>query len=160
MGRIYTDDPATNAIIERELRYGQTIWVEVWAACIIIGIGYLLLQDSVIFAAPSFSVIRTFVDETTAGWIGLTIGVFRLVALKINGTFRRSPIIRMIGSCGGFFFFAAFAAGLYLNSASTGIVTYSFLALAELHALGRAAADAFTLDSFGERARRRTVESQ
>ncbi|KQP34709.1 hypothetical protein ASF27_01760 [Methylobacterium sp. Leaf102] len=70
---------------------------------------------------------------------------------------RETSIIRTIGCIGGFLFWLAIAFGMVLAvpPLSTGIAVYTVLAMAELHASGRAAGDMAAEDSLGIRRRRR-----
>lgn len=154
----FTGDPAVDAIITREIRYGESRWSEIWASMIMTLFGCVLLADGDTFAiSKSFGVIREFVDEDAAGVIALAVGAVRLVALYVNGNHYRSPLVRVAGCAGGFLFWSAIAAGFFLTAPpyTTGLAVYPILALAELHSSGRAARDAFVLDSLGTRQRGR-----
>lgn len=159
--RQYTGDPRMDAIIARELRYGATRWAEVWLASIMVAIGYGLLKEGNTFDLPSWRYIAQYVDEDWCGWISLIAGTARLVALYVNGSRRRSPIVRIVGAVGGYLFFGALALGFWLTPGPTILGSYIFgiLSVAELHATGRAARDAFAYDAFGSRARARAKKN-
>lgn len=161
-----TGDPRIDALIAanplvgrwlaRELNYGQTRWAEVWLAGIMTVFGAVLVAPGDTFDHASFRVIESFVpDEDLVGWISVTVGIARLVAIWYNGSRRRSPLVRVLGSAGGFLFYLALFAGfLPIWPLSTGLI-YGVLAIAELHSSGRAARDTSILDSLGLRQRRR-----
>lgn len=151
--------PGLRSHIERELRYGQTRWAEVWLACIMTVYGAVLLGEEGAFAQPSYRIIRDLVSEETAGLIAILVGTARLVALWYNGSRRRSPIVRLLGCSGGFLFYAGLTAGFALAAppVSTGMI-YAVLAAAELHSSSRSARDVCVLDSLGSRSRRRARE--
>lgn len=159
--KVYTGDPRMDAVIARELRYGATRWAEVWLSCLMVAIGYGLLDEGNTFDWPSWSYIARYVDEDTCGWISLIAGVVRLVALYVNGSRRRSPIVRIAGAVGGYLFFGGLALGFWMTPGPTVLGSYIFaiLSLAELHATGRAARDAFAYDAFGSRARARAKKN-
>ncbi|MBB2964731.1 terminase large subunit domain-containing protein [Methylobacterium sp. R2-1] len=93
-----------------------------------------------------------------AGALCLFFGMVRLLALWVNGRRgRETSLIRTLGCLGGFAFWLAIALGFLLTAPpiTTGVAVYTVLALAELHASGRAASDMAAEDTFGLRARRR-----
>ncbi|MDB5590642.1 hypothetical protein [Enterovirga sp.] len=156
LDRLVRADPAITAHIERELRYGQTRWTEVWLACVMALFGAGLLADGDTFSAPAFRVVRFFVGEDAAGAAGVAVGAARLGALWRHGGRRRSPLVRVAGCATGFLFYTGLALGFVLAFAAvpTGLIC-GVLAAAELHASGRSARDAVACDSLGLRQRRR-----
>lgn len=151
-----TGDPALDALIGREMRYGQTRWTEVWLAGVMTAFGAVLLSAGETFSLPHYRVIRLYLAEDVAGGLAMAVGAARLVALWYNGRRRRSPLVRVVGCAGGFLFYLGLAIGFALAGPPlpTGLV-YAVLALAELHASGRSARDAVAYDSLGVRRRRR-----
>lgn len=161
-----TGDPALDALIashpaigrylDRETRYAQSRWTEIWLSCIMAVFGAVLLADGETFSLGSYRVVRQFVSEETAGLIAVAVGAARLVALWYNGSRRRSPLVRIAGCGGGFLFYTALTVGFLMSAPPipTGII-YGVLAVAELHSSGRASRDASVLDSLGIRQRRR-----
>lgn len=160
MAKVYHSDPDIDALIRQELRYGQTRWAEVWMAVVMVAVGFVLLAEGDTFSSPSFRVISQFVTEEQSAWIAIVSGSCRLVALKINGDHTKTPIIRTLGCIAGFLFWSALTLGFWLTAPPypTGIAVYGVLAVAELHASGRAARDAYAQDSLGTRQRRRERE--
>lgn len=155
---VYDPDPVINERIRRAVRYGQTRWAEIWLSAIAFSVGIVLLGPTNTFSAPSFRVIASVVSETTAGSLCVFFGALRLGALWVNGRRgRQTSLIRTLGCLGGFFFWLAIAVGFLMAAPPvvTGVAVYSVLAIAELHASGRAASDMAAEDTFGFRARRR-----
>ncbi|GJD59297.1 hypothetical protein [Methylobacterium dankookense] len=155
---VYDPDPIINERIRRAVRYGQTRWAEIWLSWIALSVGIVLLGPTNTFSAPSFRVIASVVSETTAGSLCVFFGALRLLALWINGRRgRETSLIRTFGCLGGFAFWLAIAVGFLMAAPPvvTGVAVYSVLAIAELHASGRAASDMAAEDTFGIRARRR-----
>lgn len=155
---VYDPDPQINERIRRAVRYGQTRWAEIWLSILAVGVGLILLGPTETFSNPSFRVIASVINEKPAGGLCVFFGCARLLALWVNGRRgRETSIIRTIGCIGGFFFWLAIAVGMMLATPplSTGIAVYTVLAMAELHASGRAAGDMAAEDSFGIRKRRR-----
>ncbi|WP_336488265.1 hypothetical protein [Methylobacterium nigriterrae] len=155
---MYDPDPVINERIRRAVRYGQTRWAEIWLSWIAVGVGLVLLGPTDTFSNPSFRVIASVVDEKVAGGLCAFFGAVRLLALWINGLRgRETSLIRTLGCLGGFFFWLAIAIGFLMAAPPvvTGVAVYAILALAELHASGRAASDMAAEDTFGLRSRRR-----
>lgn len=154
----YDDDPVIDAKIRRAVRYGQTRWAEIWLSLIAVGVGLVLVGPTDTFSNDSFRVIASVIGERTAGGLCLFFGCARLAALWVNGRRgRETSLIRTFGCLGGFAFWAAIALGFALAAPplTTGVAVYSILAIAELHASGRAAGDMAAEDTFGIRKRRR-----
>jgi peptidoglycan/LPS O-acetylase OafA/YrhL len=151
-----TGDPALDALLERELRYGQTRWTEIWLACVMTAFGAVLLGAGETFSLPPYRVIRLYVAEDVAGAGALAIGAARLAALWYNGRRRRSPLVRVAGCAAGFLFYAAMAIGFLLAGPPLPVgLVFGVLAVAELHGSSRSARDAVAYDSLGVRRRRR-----
>lgn len=161
-----TGDPAVEALIaahqglrerlDRELRYGQTRWAEVWLACVMTVFGLGLILPGETFSMPSYRVIREFVGEAVAGWVAIAVGTARLIALWYNGSRRRSPLVRLAGCSGGFLFYGALSLGFLTALPDVNPLGLMFIvfAMAELHSSGRSARDVSVLDSLGIRRRR------
>ncbi len=156
LGAALAGDPGLHALVEREIRYGQTRWAEIWLACVMTVYGAVLLFAGDTFGLPSYRVVRAFMGEDTAGAAAVGVGAARLAALWYNGRHRRSPLVRIVGCAGGFLFYTALTIGFALSGPplSTGLI-YGVLAAAELHSSSRSARDAVASDSLGFRRRRR-----
>lgn len=159
LDRLILDHPAVGRHIDRELRYGQTRWSEIWLACVMALFGACLLASGDTFSLPSYRIIGAFISEDATGAAAVATGAARLAALWYNGRYRRSPIVRVAGCAGGFLFYTALAVGFALTAPPlpTGLV-FAVFASAELHASSRAARDMVALDSLGVRRRRRARE--
>jgi hypothetical protein len=100
-------------------------------------------------ASPGFMVLREFgFDEAMVSTPLALVAAGRIVALYINGNWRRSPELRAVGAVIGsaIFGFLALSFGWpYLvgvsSSASTGAATYTVLALFDVLAAYRSGAD-------------------
>ncbi|WP_309084143.1 hypothetical protein [Chelativorans sp.] len=99
----------------------------------ILGWAAVLSGDGNTFAnAPSFSELARMADEDTWAVICLVVGLLRLTALVINGTFRAfpySPHMRGLASFAACIFWGQVALGMMLawlnhGAAGTGMVIY------------------------------------
>ncbi len=106
----------------------------------LIGMGSALYYAPETFSvSPSFVVLARWADAQTWSNIVLVVGVLRLLALFINGSFRsfqHSPTIRFCASCVSALFWMLFAMGFFMawrdaGGAITGIVPYGTLLLLE-----------------------------
>ena len=125
---------------------------------IAVAVGLVLVAPTNTFGNESFRVIASVISEWKAGALCLFFGSVRLLALRINGRRgRETSLIRTLGCLGGLVFWLAIALGFLLTAPpiTTGVAVYTILALAELHASGRAASDMAAEDTFGFRACRR-----
>jgi len=60
--------------------------------------GVEIMRPGVVFDVPIYGVMKALLRESTWGAIAVVIGALRMLGLGINGWWRRSPIIRCIGS--------------------------------------------------------------
>lgn len=112
-------------------------------AAIMTGMGLRLLDPANTFAQPSYAELAAFANEGTWGNVLFFSGVICLAVLYYNGRWKASPEAR--GACAIFrgLVWMALAIGLEsAGTASTGTVTYAFLALGELSNVWTAAVDA------------------
>ncbi|WP_373354063.1 hypothetical protein [Pseudoroseicyclus sp. CXY001] len=124
---------------------------------VLLGFALALMLPGETMAEPSFSTFDGigFDDAMVSTPLAL-IAAMRLVALYINGSWRRTPTLRMAGAVvgAGIFGFLAMAFGWpYVIGAavapSTGAGTYTVLALFEILAAYRSGADARLAHIFG-----------
>lgn len=152
----FTGDLAMDAIIAREIRFGQTRWAEVWCSFIMLGVGLVLLAPIETFSSPGYRVVSQFVTEVQAGSLATVVGLARLTALYINGRRGRpTSSVRMVGCMMGFAFWTAMTIGfaLAIPPLPLAIGVYPVLAFAELHSSRRAAGDMAAENVFGLRKR-------
>ncbi|MBA9071838.1 hypothetical protein FHR71_005630 [Methylobacterium sp. RAS18] len=69
--------------------------------------GAEIMRPAPVFEAPVYGLMRELLRETTWGAIAIIIGALRLLGLGINGWWRRSPLIRLVGSLGSGLFWMA-----------------------------------------------------
>ena len=50
---------------------------------------------------PSFAALLVIAPEQFWGWSGVVLGVLRLIALYVNGRWRRTPGLRLLGAASG-----------------------------------------------------------
>ena len=117
--------------------------------CAILGWSAVLAADPLTFStSPSFSVLATYAGETGWSFICLAVGLLRLSALIVNGTFRTfrySPHLRGVASVIACVFWGQIALGVFvawwLGGSGTGVIAYSTFMVIELWNLFRAWAD-------------------
>lgn len=64
--------------------------------------GFLMIGNDEAFSQPFYAVMRmVFGHANTLGWIVFLFGIARLVVLFINGAWRRTPLLRIIGCWSG-----------------------------------------------------------
>lgn len=106
----------------------------------LMGIGFVLhMQPGTFTTSPSFAVLARWANAPTWSAIDLSVGIIRLMALLINGSFksfRHSPTIRFFASCVAAMFWMLFSVGVFLawrdfGGSPTGIVAYGTLLLLE-----------------------------
>ena len=118
--------------------------MSVWGA-------YVVLNPEV-FLQPAFRILAGMSWGQPAGnfWgmLCLTVGIFRACALFINGTFSRTPLIRLATSMISAFVWTQITVGLWLlPEASTGIVMYGSFVCVDLLSAYRAAQDVGMVES-------------
>lgn len=122
-------------------------WSEWCASFIHVGFGVALaLPGSSLDLSPSYNVLAAMASEEMLALAFGGVGLFRLVALWINGRWGPSPSIRAWGSAFGAIAFGilggSFAmAGIEAGALSTAAMTYGVLAAMDLGNVWRAAAD-------------------
>lgn len=105
-----------------------------------LGLGLVLYSEPELFeAVPSFDMLSRWAEQPTWTNIILMVGIARLIALTINGSFRsfvHSPTIRFISSWAAGLFWTLFVLGVYiawrdLDGSPTAIVAYGTLIMLE-----------------------------
>jgi hypothetical protein len=123
-------------------------------AAIMVGWGWLLIRPEAVFAGnPAWRQMAALMDESTWGWLAISIGAFRLLALVINGTFARtwygrwSPHVRAFASFLACFLWFQIAFGLWASdAATTGLAIYPGLLVLDAMNIVAASKDAAGMD--------------
>lgn len=123
--------------------------IEWLSAMCMLGWAVVLAQTGDTLASTNLrELLRYGLTEEKIAAVFALVGAARVVALYINGRWPRSPIVRMAGAGVGVLMwgqvsFMLFAGGwLQTGIASTGVVVYAALALADVLSVYRAAFDA------------------
>jgi hypothetical protein len=83
--------------------------------------GWAVLDPtSTFFDMPIYIVMRTIASEFTWGVSLMAIASLRLIALYINGWWKRTPIIRFLGAVCGGMFWVAIGLCMYFGSEASG----------------------------------------
>jgi hypothetical protein len=107
----------------------------------------LLLNDNLFSISPSYNTFSSMMPEQAWGLVCLLVGLMRILFLFINGLWRRSPHLRLIGAFAACFFWFQITAGfIYSGTWSTGLAIYPVLLLLDFHNVLRAATDAAIID--------------
>lgn len=115
----------------------------------ILGWAAVLASDAQTFeVSPSFAILAAYGSEARWAWVCFLVGMVRLTALVVNGTFRRfrySPHLRGAASFIACVFWGQIALGVTLawwdGGSGTGVVAYSTFMALECWNLFRAWAD-------------------
>lgn len=109
--------------------------------------------DALFDISPAFSQMKLFAPEWAWGYAAMAIGLLRLIALIVNGTFsetrygRWSPHVRAVISSLSCFFWTQISLGIYYaDIGSTGLAVYPGLALLDAWNAVRASGDAGAVD--------------
>ena len=115
-----------------------------WLYAGILGcLGLRLLDPAETFAQPTFRELADWMSDGSWGTMLFAVGAARFLVLAYNGAWKPSPELRGIFSIFGMVVFLAFALGIETAGvASTGSITYAFLALGEASNIWTAATDA------------------
>lgn len=105
------------------------------------------------FTTPAWTVMQLMMSETTWGLFALGIGVIRLVALIMNGTFRTtwygrlSPHVRAVMAGLSCFVWSQITLGLLLGGTiSTGLAIYPLLLALDFYNVMSASGEAGAMD--------------
>lgn len=107
------------------------------------------IQPDMFNQSKSFADLQRWADEQTWATLVLFVGVVRLGALVVNGTFdtfRWSPHIRATAAIFGFLFWLQFVVGIYnayitVNASISGVFAYGTLMVYEIANIYRSARD-------------------
>lgn len=126
-----------------------------WALAAVIFLwGWVLLLPHATFDLPAYHIMRAMAPETVWGFACVLIGVVRLGALVVNGTFantaysRWSPHVRMGMSFLSVFFWYSVTMTFLTGSSppGTGLAVYPVLLALEIYCTFRAARDSRNSD--------------
>jgi hypothetical protein len=122
-------------------------------AGIMVAWGWILLKPEAVFSQPEWAQMAAMMDEATWGWLAISIGSFRLLALIINGTFARtwygrwSPHVRALASFLTCFLWFQISFGLWASdAATTGLAVYPGLLVLDAMNIVAASKDAAGMD--------------
>lgn len=137
---------------------------EWWCAAMLTDWGFRVARPDVIFSESiSFRAMETLFSEHIWGITAVLIGLTRLVALIVNGTFsndlwysRRSPHIRAGMAFLSVFVWSMISIGLWRSGLNTtGLSIYPYLAAFDIYNAVRAGRDAGSMDGSYDIARGR-----
>lgn len=121
------------------------------AWCIIFWSGTTFIFSSVM-SGPAYTFMIALAPEKTWGAAGVAFGVLRVAALIINGSWRRTPILRFIGAGAGFIWWVT-VGGLFWLGVRHGAApfpmlgAYPVLAFFEAYSCHRCGQDACAMNS-------------
>lgn len=129
--------------------------IEWFCALFLIWFGFCVLMPGEMLKAPRFAgVLQYGISEPAVGWITLTCGWLRLVALYINGRQATTPYFRVAFACLGFLVWTPLAAASFeaaannpagfsygLSAVGAGGGHYFLMAVAEIFSVYRAMSD-------------------
>lgn len=98
-------------------RTRSTEWM---LACLLLVWGYRLVSPEDFFDGPTYIVMASLGNEVTWGVAAMGCAMFRLMALYINGWWRRTPIIRCAGAIAGGSFWMLIGSLMYMGAHATG----------------------------------------
>ena len=134
--------------------------LEWFATAVTIDWGWTLLWEPPNLTSPGFQVMLHYLTEFSWAILMLTVGLLRLAALIVNGTFsetaysRWSPHVRAVGAFISLFFWIQITLSLILGSPTgTGLAVYKWILVFELFNLVRCATDARVVDKASRNAR-------
>lgn len=143
-------------VIEKLHVHGRTFE---WASTLVMsGFALTLALPGDTLAAPSYKTIYDLgIDDAALGVVVGVVSAFRASGLIINGYWRRSPMLRMIGSIFGSALFGTIALSIlwpYVNgevsSLAPGFGTYFVLALFDNFSAYRSGADVRVSKQFAD----------
>ncbi len=132
----------------------KTRTVEWMLAALMFGWGAAVLYPGEMLGNATNRYLILLMPEDAWGVIAAAIGVFRMSFLYVNGAWRRSPIMRLIGCFLGTLWWTALFA-LYMRAINDGaqvypsLVFYPTFILFEYFSCFRCAQDACAMGAFG-----------
>ena len=133
---------------------GHTRAVEYMLAWLMIGWGVAVLLPGDILIGPTSKYLLTIASEPAWGVMAITVGSLRLMALIINGSWRRSPLLRLFGAVCGLMWWI-WQGGIYWSAVSQGappfpnLSIYPVFVFFEGYSCFRCGQDARVQDSLG-----------
>lgn len=116
--------------------------------------GWLLIGPDITFSkAQAWAQMAAMMSEVAWGWVAISIGLFRFLALVVNGTFsgtwygRWSPHVRALASFLACFLWFQISFGLWISdAATTGLAVYPGLFVLDAMNIVAASKDAAGMD--------------
>jgi hypothetical protein len=71
-------------------------WIS--AACLIIWGSLLLSETSILWETQYFNILSSIASQAVWGYTSITVGLFRLISLAINGIWRPTAHLRALGA--------------------------------------------------------------
>ena len=111
--------------------------------------GIFVLAIPTLFDSGTYKVLLSVMSQEAWGWAPIIIGLFRLMALAINGHWKNSTHLRALGAVGGVTIWASLClvSLMNLNERGTGVSTFGMLMVFDFLALWWAAGDAKLMDN-------------
>lgn len=112
---------------------------------------WLMFPSWITFTAPQYALLASIANEAVWGAFSFSIGFIRAIALYINGSYHRTPIVRLICSILGLTWWFVL---IYLfilaapNNPAAGFSWYPVFAVFEAICCWRSASDAFQSRAF------------
>lgn len=138
--------------------YASTRALEVTLASMMLVCGYILLLPHDTFELPHYSILKLHISEEAGALVFLCTGALRLAALWVNGSRKKTPLLRMAGCLVGSSFWATAAVAMWQAHHVAAAFPLLFavslvLFAAEFYSALRCAADASYLGTFREHKR-------
>lgn len=133
---------------------GHTRAVEYMLTWLLVGWGITVLLPGDVMRGPTTKIFLGIATEMTWGFIAVSIGGGRLIALVINGAWRRSPLLRFAGASLGLMWWVGLGT-VYWIAVSRGdppfpnLSIYPIFVFFEAYSCFRCGQDAASQDSFG-----------
>jgi hypothetical protein len=154
---VHLDRPASPSI------YSPTRALEVFLSCIAISWSLVVVMFHSTMTSTPYAMFIAIAPEKTWGMIGIAIGIARLIAIVVNGNWRRTPIIRFVGASTGAVWWLAVTGLFWLAVVKDGanafpmLGGYPVLMIFEFYSCYRCGQDAHALQSFSMTLPRRPV---